>query len=37
MVDYTSQYTLKPIHEILLKNLNKIPEDRTFTQDPYND
>jgi hypothetical protein len=34
MCDYTTQYTLRPIHDILLKNLSKLPCDRTFTQDP---
>jgi len=35
MVDYLSQFTLKPIHEGILSLLRKMPNDRTFTQDPY--
>jgi hypothetical protein len=34
MVDYYTQWILKPIHSDLLRFLNKIPMDRTFTQDP---
>nr|ADO60928.1 putative RNA-dependent RNA polymerase [Grapevine associated narnavirus-1] len=34
MVDYHSQFTLKPIHEMLLKKLSTLKCDRTFTQDP---
>lgn len=34
MLDYTSQLALRPIHNILLKILRKIPMDRTYTQDP---
>nr|WLK77421.1 RNA-dependent RNA polymerase [Suillus luteus mitovirus 4] len=38
MVDYTSQFTLKPIHEDLLSLLkSRFPCDRTFTQDPFHD
>jgi hypothetical protein len=37
MVDYQTQFTLRPIHEGLLKLLRKLPCDRTFTQDPLND
>jgi hypothetical protein len=32
--DYFSQFTLKPIHKILMDNLSKFPCDRTYTQDP---
>ncbi|CAB42652.1 RNA-dependent RNA polymerase, putative [Ophiostoma mitovirus 4] len=35
MVDYTTQFALRPIHNILLNNLSKLPCDRTFTQDPF--
>lgn len=35
MVDYHSQYTLRPIHEGLLNLLRKLPCDRTYTQDPF--
>jgi len=34
MLDYTSQFTLKPIHENILNKLKNFPSDRTFTQDP---
>lgn len=34
MLDYTSQMFLRPIHDILFKQLKKIPQDRTFTQNP---
>jgi len=37
MVDYQSQFVLKPIHEGILKLLSTIPNDRTFTQDPSHD
>jgi hypothetical protein len=38
MVDYLSQFILKPIHEGLLNLLKlRLPQDRTFTQDPFND
>jgi len=37
MVDYQSQFVLKPIHEGLLKLLSSIPNDRTYTQDPFHD
>jgi hypothetical protein len=37
MVDYQSQFVLKPIHEGLLDLLSSIPNDRTFTQDPFHD
>jgi len=35
MVDYYSQWILKPIHEIILNKLKQLPCDRTFTQDPF--
>jgi len=35
--DYISQFTLKPIHKILMNNLSLLPCDRTFTQDPFHD
>jgi len=35
MVDYTTQFTLRPIHNQLLNNLKKLECDRTFTQDPF--
>lgn len=34
MCDYTTQFTLRPIHNILLNKLRNIECDRTFTQDP---
>jgi hypothetical protein len=34
MLDYVSQFFLRKIHQVLLKCLEKIPEDRTFTQNP---
>jgi hypothetical protein len=34
MLDYTSQFTLRPIHENILNKLRNFPCDRTFTQDP---
>nr|UYL94481.1 MAG: RNA-dependent RNA polymerase [Leptosphaeria biglobosa mitovirus 4] len=37
MIDYNSQILLKPIHDGLLSLLSKLPNDRTFTQDPFND
>jgi len=37
MEDYLSQFTLKPIHEGLLSLLrNRLSQDRTFTQNPFN-
>lgn len=36
MVDYHSQLALRSIHDILLNKLRNIPQDRTFTQDPFN-
>jgi len=35
MVDYHSQMVLRPIHDILLKKLQNIPMDRTYSQNPY--
>jgi hypothetical protein len=34
ILDYMSQFVLKPIHEQLLGLLSRLPCDRTFTQDP---
>jgi hypothetical protein len=34
MVDYYSQFILKKVHNELFSLLKKIPQDRTFTQDP---
>jgi hypothetical protein len=34
ILDYMSQFILKPIHEQLLGLLSRLPCDRTFTQDP---
>jgi hypothetical protein len=36
MVDYLSQFTLRPIHDGILHLLRSLPQDRTFTQNPYN-
>jgi hypothetical protein len=37
MEDYLSQFTLRPIHDGLLSLLrNKLTQDRTFTQNPFN-
>jgi len=36
MLDYYSQFILKPIHGILMDLLRKFPQDRTYTQDPFN-
>jgi hypothetical protein len=35
MIDYYSQWTLRPIHEGLLSLLKRFPCDRTYTQDPF--
>lgn len=35
IIDYYSQFTLKPIHDQLLNLLRRIPMDRTYTQDPH--
>jgi hypothetical protein len=35
MLDYNSQVVLKPIHDIFLTILRRLPCDRTFTQDPF--
>jgi hypothetical protein len=37
MIDYYSQFILKPIHDTLLNLLKELPCDRTFTQDPFHD
>jgi hypothetical protein len=34
MVDYVSQFLLKPIHLAYFRCLRKLPGDRTFSQDP---
>lgn len=36
IVDYYTQLFLKPIHEKIMKKLQNLPCDRTFTQDPLN-
>lgn len=36
MVDYLSQFVLKPVHTGLLSCLKKLSQDRTYTQDPFN-
>ncbi|UTS95837.1 RNA-dependent RNA polymerase [Rugonectria rugulosa mitovirus 1] len=36
MVDYHSQLVLRSIHEECMKNIQHLPQDRTFTQDPHN-
>jgi hypothetical protein len=36
MLDYYSQFVLRPIHDDLLNNLSKLSQDRTFSQDPFN-
>jgi len=36
MLDYNSQLLLRPIHDDLLRNLSKLKQDRTFTQNPHN-
>jgi hypothetical protein len=33
--DYYTQFTLRPIHKILMTLLSKLPCDRTFTQNPF--
>jgi hypothetical protein len=35
MLDYFSQVLLKPIHTVILQCLKTLPNDRTFTQDPF--
>jgi hypothetical protein len=37
ILDYWSQWALKPIHDNLLNILKGIPMDRTFTQSPFHD
>lgn len=34
ILDYVSQFLLKPIHVKLFEKLNNFPCDRTFSQDP---
>jgi hypothetical protein len=36
MLDYNSQLLLRPVHDNLLNLLRRLPQDRTFTQDPHN-
>jgi hypothetical protein len=36
MLDYYSQFTLKPIHDQIFSLLKLFKSDRTFTQSPYN-
>jgi len=36
IVDYYTQLFLKPIHEKIMKKLQNLPCDRTYTQDPLN-
>lgn len=36
IVDYFTQFTLKPIHEAIFRILRKLPSDRTFSQNPFN-
>jgi hypothetical protein len=36
IVDYYTQLFLKPIHEKIFKKLGNLPQDRTFTQSPFN-
>ena len=36
MVDYYSQFLLKPIHKDILNLLKNFPSDRTFNQNPFN-
>jgi hypothetical protein len=35
IVDYYTQLYLKPIHELIFNKLKNLPQDRTFTQDPF--
>jgi hypothetical protein len=35
IVDYYTQLYLKPIHEKIFKKLEHLPQDRTFSQDPF--
>jgi len=37
IVDYYTQLFLKPIHERIMFLLNNIPNDRTYTQNPFHD
>jgi hypothetical protein len=34
ITDYVSQVVLKPVHDAIFSLLRKLPQDRTFTQDP---
>lgn len=36
IVDYYTQMFLKPIHEKIFEKLSNMPQDRTFSQDPFN-
>lgn len=36
MIDYNTQLLLRPIHDGLLSLLRKFKQDRTYTQDPFN-
>jgi hypothetical protein len=36
IVDYITQVILSPISDILFNCLKRIPNDRTFTQSPFN-
>jgi len=36
IVDYYTQLFLKPIHVKIMKKLSNFPQDRTYTQDPFN-
>ncbi|QUP79244.1 RNA-dependent RNA polymerase [Botryosphaeria dothidea mitovirus 2] len=36
IVDYYTQLFLKPIHEKIMKKLQNFPQDRTYSQDPFN-
>lgn len=36
MLDYPSQFILRPIHDGLINKLTNLSQDRTFTQDPFN-
>jgi len=35
ILDYFSQFTLRPIHKSLMRLLSQLPCDRTYTQDPF--
>jgi hypothetical protein len=36
MIDYHSQWVLRPVHDRLMSCLRHFPSDRTYTQDPHN-